>query len=251
MLVEGEERTPINLIYTFQFRRELTTIMPEIPDFAAIILDMDGLVLDTEVTYAIAWRQAANALGFQLSEEFWLSLVGLQYQTVEEKIIDRCGTAFCPDEFRSLSAVYWRRYVDENGIEVKKGFHQLLKVITQFEIPYCLATNSRKINAIECLNLAGIAELFPILISRDDVEIGKPAPDIFLRAAETLAVDIRHCLVVEDSSAGIAAAASAGTYAILIPSILPVDPQTKASADLVLNSLHEVADCIRTKSNQK
>jgi HAD superfamily hydrolase (TIGR01509 family) len=223
----------------------------KIPDFTAIILDMDGLILDTEKTYTIAWRNALNTLGFQFCDDFWATLIGLSYQGVEEKISESCGSGFHVQKFRTLSADYWRRYVQNHGIAIQEGFHELFKVIKEFEIPYCLATNSLEANARECLQLAGIVELFPVLITRDDVHKGKPEPDIFLKAAEALAVDIKRCLVVEDSHAGIVAASRAGAFAVLIPSIIPVDTQTAASANLILNDLRQLAAIIRIKCNKK
>jgi len=96
----------------------------------------------------------------------------------------------------------------------------------QHQIPYCLATNSRAINAYECLELAGIKDLFSIIITRDDVQQGKPSPDIFLKAAELLQVPITQCLVLEDSHAGIVAAYRAGAFSVFVPSTEPIDPLT-------------------------
>jgi beta-phosphoglucomutase len=190
----------------------------KLSDFSAVIFDMDGLVLDTETTYFVAWQQTAKAMGYTLSESFCLSLSGLHYKDIELKLIDWCGANFNLHTFNHLSGIFWRKHVNTHGIKIKQGFIQLLEFIDQQQIPYCLATNSQAINAYECLELAGIEDIFSIIITRDDVERGKPAPDIFFKAAELLQVPISQCLVLEDSYAGIEAASRAGAFSVFVPS---------------------------------
>jgi beta-phosphoglucomutase len=209
----------------------------KLSDFSAVIFDMDGLVLDTETTYFVAWQQTAKAMGYTLSESFCLSLSGLHYKDIELKLIDWCGANFNLHTFNHLSGIFWRKHVNTHGIKIKQGFIQLLEFIDQQQIPYCLATNSQAINAYECLELAGIEDIFSIIITRDDVERGKPAPDIFFKAAELLQVPISQCLVLEDSYAGIEAASRAGAFSVFVPSTEPVDPMAAELCDLMLIDL--------------
>ena len=213
--------------------------MPRLSDFSAVIFDMDGLVLDTETTYFVAWQQAAKAMGYALSETFCLSLSGLHYKDVELKLMDWYGADFNLQAFNHLSGIFWREHVNAHGINIKHGFTQLLEFIVQQQMPYCLATNSRAINAYECLELAGIKDVFSTIISRDDVQHGKPAPDIFLKAAELLQVPINECLVLEDSHAGILAASRAGAFSIFVPSSESVDPLTVELCDRVMIDLED------------
>ena len=211
--------------------------MPKLSDFSAVIFDMDGLVLDTETTYFVAWQQAANAMGYALSDSFCLSLSGLHYKDIEPKLMAWCGADFNLQAFKHLSGIFWREHVNAHGIKIKHGFTELLEFIVQHQIPYCLATNSRAINAYECLELAGIKEVFSTIITRDDVQHGKPAPDIFLKAAELLQVPISQCLVLEDSHAGIMAASRAGAFSVFVPSTEPVDPLTVELCDVMMIDL--------------
>ena len=73
---------------------------------------MDGLVLDTEATYLIAWQQAAKEMGYGLSEAFCRSLSGLHYQDVELKLTAYCGAELNMPIFNRLSGVFWREYVN-------------------------------------------------------------------------------------------------------------------------------------------
>jgi HAD superfamily hydrolase (TIGR01509 family) len=211
-------------------------------DCSAVILDMDGLVLDTEKTYFIAWQKAAEMMGFELTSLFCQSLSGLQYQVVEQRLLKLFGGSFQIEQFRRLSSQSWYQYVEANGIDVKKGFYDLMIVLKQYDIPYCLATNSNLKNALECLALAGINDLFPLLITRDQVKSGKPSPDIFLEAARQLRKLIGNCLVAEDSSIGVQAARSAGAYTVYIPSS---QPERADAADLMLEDLRQLAGMIQ------
>ena len=214
--------------------------MLNISDFAAVIFDMDGLVLDTETTYIIAWQQAAKTMGHRLSGAFCKSLSGLHYQAVEQKLRIECGADFDLQTFNRLSGACWREHVNAHGINTRPGFTELLAFIIELKIPYCLATNSSSVNAGVCLELAGIADVFATIISRDDVPCGKPEPDIFLKAASVLNVPIRQCLVLEDSHAGIVAASRAGAYSVLVPSTAPVDPLAVALCDLMAADLAQL-----------
>jgi len=216
----------------------------KLADFSAVIFDMDGLVLDTESAYFIAWQQAANAMGYEFSDDFCLSLSGLHYNDIEPKLIEYCGAEFNLQAFNRLSGDCWRDHVDVHGIRIKHGFSELLELLIRQKIPYCLATNSRMINARECLELAGIKEVFSTIIARDQVRQGKPEPDIFLKAAEALQVDIGRCLVLEDSHAGIVAASKAGAVSVFIPSTEQVDPLAVELCDLTVSDLAQLSNAL-------
>jgi haloacid dehalogenase superfamily, subfamily IA, variant 3 with third motif having DD or ED len=216
----------------------------KLADFSAIIFDMDGLVLDTESTYFIAWQQAANAMGYEFSDDFCLSLSGLHYNDIEPKLIEYCGAEFNLQTFNRLSGDFWRDHVDVHGIRIKHGFSELLELLIRQKIPYCLATNSRAANALECLELAGIKDVFSIIIARDHVQEGKPEPDVFFKAAEVLQVDISRCLVLEDSHAGIMAASRAGAVSVFIPSIAQADPLTVELCDLMVSDLVQLTNAL-------
>ncbi len=205
---------------------------------------MDGLVLDTEATYCVAWQQASLEMGYDFTEAFCLSLSGLHHQDVSQRLISCCGNDFDLKQFTDLSAKYWYQYVNQQGIPVKKGFFSLVAELEAKAVPFCLATNSPQKNALQCLSLANLEGVFEHIIARDHVERGKPAPDIFLLAAEILNIPIAECLVIEDSKTGIQAAVNAGANSAFIPSVYPVNTTVLALADYLFNDLDELAQII-------
>ena len=209
--------------------------------FSAIIFDMDGLVLDTESTYCIAWQKASIEMGYEFTEDLCFSMSGLHYQDVEKRLLAYCGADFDLKHFNRLSGKYWHQYVNRQGIPVKKGFFNLLEILNNKGIPFCLATNSGQANALECLEFAGLHDVFSLIVTRDQVKKGKPAPDVFLLSAKQLNVPISQCLVLEDSLTGIQAASNAGASSIFIPSVLPFQSTTVDLADYFLNDLDEFA----------
>jgi HAD superfamily hydrolase (TIGR01509 family) len=212
----------------------------KLSDFSAVIFDMDGLVLDTEPTYFKAWQHAAKTMGYSLSADFCDSLSGLHYQAVTEQVLSHCGADFSLQRFNELSGLYWHEQVNRYGITIRPGFKELLDTLLQQDIPYCLATNSSALNASECLSFANLDHVFSIIISRDDVLNGKPAPDIFFKAADILNIPIQQCLVLEDSHAGIVAAKTAGAYALWIPATKTLDPATLSLCDAKMNNLADI-----------
>jgi len=209
-------------------------------DFDAVIFDLDGLILDTEPTYFIAWQKAAAQMGFDLPFEFFAHFSGLSYVEIRAHFQSQCGEDFDFDLFHVTSSQCWRDIVLHQGIAVKRGVLNVVARLNAKKIPYCIATNSPRVNALECLALAKIDHVFPLVIGRDDVIHGKPMPDIFFKAAEMLAVNIQSCVVLEDSPTGVQAANRAGAFTVFVPSAFPVDLQAKALADLTLAHLDEL-----------
>ncbi len=198
--------------------------MRRLSEFAAFIFDLDGLVLDTEPTYFKAWQFALGTMGYQADAHFFRALSGYRFAQIQEKLRERYGNDFDIHRFKQLGGQNWHEQVQTHGIAINPGVIELLDFAEQHHIPVCIATNSPAMNAHLCLDLAGIKQRFPVIVTGDEVSDPKPAPDIFLAAAAKLAVDIRRCVIFEDSHIGIVAAAAAGAYSVFVPSTFPVNP---------------------------
>jgi len=211
----------------------------------AVILDMDGLILDTEASYFAAWKYALNEQGYLLDDKFCASLSGVSFSHLEALLTEHYGkinfTQFC-----DTSGKIWRQNAEQHGIAVKQGAAELLVMLKEHNIPYCLASNSAKKNVQECLEYAGLGDEFSLRVCGDEVNKPKPAGDIFLVAANRLDKPLEVCLIVEDSLIGLRAANHAGsTRTILVPSIFPVSDEAKNCATSIFANLMDFQKCLK------
>jgi len=214
------------------------------PLFSAVILDMDGVVLDSEPTYRAAWISAAIELGFELTEEICLSYSGKSFQEIEDLLLSEFGSKFSMTEFKELSTVFWHQNAELKGIVTKTGLNGLLDTLRHLKISYCLATNSATKNVEKCLEYAGLNGAFPLILSSDQVAAAKPAPDIYFAAAQKLGVYPERCVVVEDSETGLMSAHGAGTVPILIPDGVSLEPSVRRLSFAVLDGLGDFEDWV-------
>lgn len=217
-----------------------------LPPFQAVLMDMDGLVLDSESTYTRAWRLAAAEFGCGLSTEFCENLFGRHADDVERALRDLLGDSYDRRRFSRSAEFHWRAGLAKYGIPSMPGLESLLKVLRLKAIPFALATNSDGIYARECLERSAVAEHFPVVVTRDQVRHGKPEPDLFLEAARRLNVCPESCLALEDSETGLQAAAAAGTITILVQRREAVRSKLGTRAYCVFASLEDVANAINS-----
>ncbi|BCX88962.1 beta-phosphoglucomutase [Methylomarinovum tepidoasis] len=216
-----------------------------LPPFRAVVLDLDGLLLDTEAGYLRAWRRTAAELGFELDDPLARRLSGQSIDRIAHILAEAFGPGFDFGRFQRLSAEHWRRQVEAEGIATRPGYGALMTALRRHEIPYLVATNSRRPYAEKCLALAGIRAEIPELVCRDEVEAGKPAPEIYLLACERLGQAPGDCLAVEDSHTGLLAAARAGAVPVLVPGEYR-PPEALQLAAHTFESLQQLADAIAT-----
>jgi len=205
----------------------------------AVVFDMDGLMLDTEPTYKVAWQRAAQDLGYRLHDSLYRTLIGRSEPDSEAELIRAFGADFPTAEFRRGWMAQWRIAVDKTGVSMKDGFLELLALLEERRTPIAIATSSDERRARFSLRYAGLEGRIRVVISGDQVELGKPAPDIFLEAARRLGVNPRDCVALEDSSAGIQSAVAARMTALMIPDLQVPTAEAIRAAFRVLPSLRE------------
>jgi len=204
----------------------------------AVIFDMDGLMLDTERIALAVWRQAASDLGLTLDDEVAERMVGRTSATNRLMLQMTFGETFSYDELAELADSRYRETLDRDGVPRKDGLIELLDFLQSRDIPRAVATSTARDLARHKLVQAGVGGYFDVVVGGNEVAHGKPAPDIFLRAAERLGKLPAECVVLEDSGPGIHAAAAAGMVTILVPDggRVPL-PETRARAAFVVDSL--------------
>ena len=185
---------------------------------AAVIFDNDGLTLDTEVT----WTRAEAALYARYGVEFtldhkreMLGTSGAKSAMAMERHLDQAGRGH---ELHAELRALVHAELDGAGVEAMPGARELIAALRERGVPIGLATNSGREFATRALTAAGVLDRFDAVVSAEEVEHPKPAPDVYLEAAARLGADPAATVALEDSETGVAAARAAGMTVIGVPS---------------------------------
>jgi HAD superfamily hydrolase (TIGR01509 family) len=210
----------------------------------AVILDMDGLMLDTEPLSKVAWQTASAEFGYTLDDRSYSKLVGRPTADCERELLGQFGSAFPLDRFRVRWPELWQAKVAARGIQQKPGLSEFLAFVDKQHLPVAVATSSESDYTVLSLRHAGLEGRFKVIVTGDEVASGKPAPDIYLEAARRLEVNPASCVALEDSDAGVLAASRAGMRALLIPDWTGPSDEAVRAAFRVLTSLHQARDIL-------
>lgn len=207
----------------------------------AVVFDMDGVLIDSEPVIRRAAQLAAEPFGRTLSNELYADLLGLPGAELEAALLSAFGADFPLADYRRGFEQLYRADVETNGIRSKPGVPALLTALRKHRVPVAVATSTRSGHAEAALAAAGLSHFLPVCITGDQVQAGKPAPDIFLRAAEAIGVDAVDCIAIEDSEVGARAAVGAGMWTLLVPDLKAPSATLAALVREVLPSMPEAA----------
>lgn len=209
--------------------------LTELP--AAVVFDMDGLMLDSERAFIDCLAQATGERGFELPQSLWLAMVGGSDAHSHALLAAQIGQA-ASDAVQEDARARYDVLVDV-GINHRPGVLPLLEWLVARGIPRAVATSTRNPLALRKLRAAGLLPHFDAVCTSSDVEHPKPAPDVYLLAAQRLGVAPARCLVLEDSPVGVRAALAAGMTPIQIPDLVAPDAATRALGHRILATLGE------------
>ena len=203
-----------------------------------VVFDMDGVMFDTEQNSLNGWVYAADKYGFKMSRELVCSTLGLSRENTRRVIEAQVGDAF--DSILEVKNAYVAEQLRQNGVRVKPGLRTLLSFLKSHGYAFTVATSSTQQRAHFLFESTGLSSYFGDIVSGNMVEHGKPAPDIFLKACEVIALPPDNCLAIEDAPAGLIAAHSAGLLPVCIPDLVEPDAQIQKLLYARLDSLNEV-----------
>jgi HAD superfamily hydrolase (TIGR01509 family) len=211
--------------------------MPLTGRYRAVVFDMDGLLLDTETL----WHKAETELFARHGETFtWddrMAVMGTSFAMTADYFVRRLrrpadeGPGLVQEMIELMHALVRR------AVEARPGAVELVKRLRTDGVPLGLASNSPRFLVDDALATAGLTDAFDTIVTSDDVEHAKPAPDIYLLACERLGVDQADALALEDSASGVTAAKAAGLTVIGVPQFAETDV---SAADRVVDSLEDL-----------
>lgn len=206
----------------------------------AVIFDMDGLMLDTESLGPQTWRDAAAMTGVDFDLDLLPGMTGRNYRDTRVFLREHYGPAYPVERLTAACLTAFDAIVAREGIAQKPGLRELLDWLEGESVVRAVATSTRRDRAEAQLAQQGLLARFAALVGGNEVEFGKPAPDIFLLAASRLDVAASDCVVLEDSEPGVRAALAAGMMPIMVPDLHRPSESLLAREPLVLSSLHDV-----------
>lgn len=207
------------------------------------IFDMDGTLFDTERFYMQAWLDVAEEFGEKKNREMASAVSGTNLDEYTQQVIKKFYPNIDAENYiaRVLEVA---RKVPEKDLELMMGVEEILEFFKSSGVVMAVAS-SAPVEVIEKnLTKANLRDYFKALIGGDNVVNGKPAPDIFLRAAEDLNLAPSDCYIFEDSFNGIRAAEASGGVAIMIPDQVQPTDEIKNLCAAVFQNLNEAQKAI-------
>ncbi len=208
------------------------------PTITHIIFDLDGLLLNTEHLHAQVIQDIADRYGKTYTPAAKAKVVGKRALESSQALVDALGLPMTGDACRIERHQRMRRVYPST--KLMPGAERITQHFHHNGVPMAIATSSHDENfQLKTAHHQSWLQQFNLIVKGDDpaLQRGKPAPDIFLLVAQRLAVEPQHCLVFEDSPAGVAAARSAGMSVVAVPDP-DLDPVLFQAADQVLPSLN-------------
>ena len=209
----------------------------------AVVFDMDGLLVDTEVLIRDLMIEAAQARGADLPPSVFQRMVGLPNDTSEAVARAHFGPSFPLEAW--LGEVSGRAHAAcELGVALKAGVVELLDFLDVMALPRAIATSSSHRAVARTLGPSGILPRFDAVVAAGDYARGKPNPDPFLTAAARLDTPPESCLALEDSHNGVRAAHAAGMMTVMVPDLLEPTDEMRERCHAIAESLHHVREML-------
>lgn len=207
----------------------------------AVLFDMDGVIFDSERWVMAGWQHVAGLHDIPDVENTVQHCFGRNYDGQRAVFKQFYGDDFPFEAYKSeVTNYFFGRYDKEGHLPLKPGVNAILDFLREHGIAIALATSTRQQIVTKELADAGIIKKFDEIICGDMVKRSKPAPDIFMTAAEAVDTAPKDCAVIEDSYNGIRAANAAGCRPIMVPDMVKPDDEMTRLVEIILPDLSSV-----------
>ncbi|AMN01452.1 TPA: HAD-IA family hydrolase [Acinetobacter baumannii] len=204
------------------------------------IFDMDGTMFDTErLRFQILQQASQELIGQEFSHEYLMQCLGLSATTAEKLAQRLYGVDVPYKEIRKRADEMELEHIRKHGVPIKKGLVQVLERLRKSGLRMAVATSSRRAIAEEYLINANVYKFFDVITCGDEVEQGKPHPEIFLKAASQLHLDANQCLMFEDSENGLTSAHTSKGLTILLKDIKEPNDEMLEKAHFYYDQMYD------------
>lgn len=210
-----------------------------------VIFDMDGILFDTERIFNECWAAAGRELGMENIEYYIEGCIGLTSAESKKFCMITLPADFPYDRMQHRIRELFSIRLEEGGMPVKSGVYLMLEYLKANRYPVGLASSSTRKSVMHHLEAAHMTEYFSAIVAGDDVEKGKPAPDIYLKVLELLNLNNKNVIAFEDSPNGLKSATAAGIKAIMIPDQIPYSDELKTYVYEKFNSMTSALEALK------
>ena len=214
--------------------------------YKAVLLDVDGVLIDSEKIFNLCWRKGAEQVGYVMTYEQALELRSLDSQLAKELSMSWYGDVNAYSAIRNVRKMLMAQLIAEKPLTAKEGVKEFLKEIKSLPVMTAIVTSSPENRIREYLDSVGIDfNLFDAIITTEQVKRGKPFPDVYEHACKAIGYTPNECIAIEDSPNGVKSAHDAGCYTIMIPDMTNVTDELKDYIDEVSVSLKSIVELLR------
>lgn len=212
----------------------------------AYIFDLDGTLLDSMGVWDKVYAAPFEEYGIDVPDDYMMKV---NHMSLKDCVKYTLYNTPLPCDADRLNGIWWKNAYREyaENVPLKEGADELLRFLHSAGIRLAVATASPYSLFVPCLKRLGVYDLFDVFVSTDEVERGKDSPDVYLKAAERLALSPEKCAVIEDSHVGIASAKAAGFFTVGVydKASEKYEDLIKRYADVYVHSLFEVLSKIK------
>lgn len=217
----------------------------------AVILDMDGTMIDTERQSALDWPQVGEKFGFEVNTQFINTFLGLTGKIKREKLRELLPVTIDAHEVIEYYHTLVKQRFQKDGIDVKPGLMELLDDCKTNQLKLAVASASSYDRIIDILTNINVIDYFDIVVSGDSITHQKPDPEIYMLAVKQLGLASDECIVVEDSRVGIASAFAAATIPVLVPDVEVPDEAMLRMSRYCVHSLLDIIGIIHSLTQKQ
>ena len=206
---------------------------------AAVVFDLDGVIVDSEQVWDEVRENYVREVGGTYTDSATRDMMGMSSVEWSRYMADQLGVPGTPEEINAAIVSRMLERYGEAPPLIPGAVEAVRRCAERWPLAVASSSNPELIEVV--LDVAGLHDVIPVVVSSQEVARGKPAPDVYLEAARRLGVEPQLCAAVEDSHNGIRSASAAGMRVVAIPNPhFPPDETALAQADVVLHSIDEL-----------